>query len=50
MSDDSDDEITLSPYAMAALQEFITEKKQQEIKEASGTEFEEDWQLSQFWV
>lgn len=48
---DSDDEVTLSPYALAALQDFLAEKQQKEEVEVSGgTEFEEDWQLSQFWV
>lgn len=62
---DSDDELTLSSQALAALQQFREEEKQQikkfELlydnsqkeydirKEVSIDAFQEDWQLSQFW-
>jgi hypothetical protein len=50
-NDQTDDEIALSSYALAALQEFLQEQ-QQKVTETTPTEmvFDEDWQLSQFWV
>jgi hypothetical protein len=47
---DSDDDLQLSSTTMAALQEFMTEQLQRNQQLAQGTDFEEDWQLSQFWV
>jgi hypothetical protein len=72
MSDD-DEQLSLSGGAMAALQEFYKEQKEQEIvfaklkalaeakfEDAADAQskpasvdmslFQEDWQLSQFWV
>uniref|UniRef100_A0A8D8X1R2 Protein-lysine N-methyltransferase n=1 Tax=Cacopsylla melanoneura TaxID=428564 RepID=A0A8D8X1R2_9HEMI len=57
-SHDSDDEVALSANTLKALNEFLTEKKEKEdmLKNVldnneSGKiiNFEEDWQLSQFW-
>jgi len=52
-----DEEVTLSPQTLAALQEFIKEKLQPHQEDASlpvmnsnsVDSFEENWQLSQFW-
>ncbi|KAH8375109.1 hypothetical protein KR093_011650 [Drosophila rubida] len=52
-----DDEVKLPADTLAILQEFLAERKQREHDEEqrvinqSGTDaqFEEDWQLSQFW-
>ena len=63
---DSDEEITLSAHALAALQEYKQEEQERaekfqklseiaekraadQKKEASIHDFQEDWQLSQFW-
>jgi hypothetical protein len=55
-----DDELHLSHHALLALQEFYKEQKEQEERfEALKKQveqqhtmdvFQEDWQLSQFWV
>lgn len=51
-----DDEICLSEHTLKALQEFMAEQQQkideeqQRVKEGKADIFEEDWQLSQFWV
>jgi len=53
--EDSDDEPQLSAYALAALNEFLNERKEQEAADAVATSdaglnhVSEDWQLSQFW-
>ncbi|XP_061387711.1 protein-lysine N-methyltransferase CG9154 [Musca vetustissima] len=52
-----DDDICLPADTMAILQQFLAEKAQREQEEmekvqqkaGKDTEFEEDWQLSQFW-
>jgi len=54
-----DDPVQLSAFALSALQEFVSEQldREQRRQEASAQqseagaepEFEEDWQLSQFW-
>ncbi len=46
----SDDEIVLSEHALNALKEFHSELKLKQQEQLSGSNFEEDWQLSQFWV
>lgn len=54
---ESDDEPTLCPTTIAALQEFLQEKEERDkllsyslrSDPISGVSFEEDWQLSQFW-
>mmetsp|Transcript_17453 Transcript_17453/g.24219 ORF Transcript_17453/g.24219 Transcript_17453/m.24219 type:complete len:223 (-) Transcript_17453:86-754(-) len=54
---DSDDDLQLSPEALAALQQFLAEKAQQLHEEETllktgaqePEKFEEDWNLSQFW-
>eukprot|EP00026_Physarum_polycephalum_P014100 Phypoly_transcript_14574.p1 GENE.Phypoly_transcript_14574~~Phypoly_transcript_14574.p1 ORF type:complete len:212 (+),score=48.73 Phypoly_transcript_14574:340-975(+) len=46
---DSDDDLQLSSTTMAALQEFMAEQLQRNQQLEQGTDFEEDWQLSQFW-
>lgn len=45
-------ESELSPETLAALQEFIIQKEKANApKEKDGVEeYDEDWQLSQFWV
>uniref|UniRef100_A0A8D8XYY7 Protein-lysine N-methyltransferase n=2 Tax=Cacopsylla melanoneura TaxID=428564 RepID=A0A8D8XYY7_9HEMI len=57
-SHDSDDEVALSANTLKALNEFLTEKKEKEdmlknVLDNNETgkiiNFEEDWQLSQFW-
>lgn len=47
---DSDDDLQLSASTMAALQEFMADQLQRKSEQEKGTNFEEDWQLSQFWV
>jgi hypothetical protein len=47
---DSDDDLQLSTYTIAALQEFMAKQLQKNNEQEHGTDFEEDWQLSQFWV
>jgi hypothetical protein len=47
---DSDDDLQLSSTTMAALQEFMAEQLQKQQQDEGTTGFEEDWQLSQFWV
>ncbi|XP_012542260.1 EEF1A lysine methyltransferase 1 [Monomorium pharaonis] len=57
MSDNDDDRPQLSSSTLAALEEFLKEKKEREnlLKRISeenqvpDTPFDEDWQLSQFW-
>ncbi|XP_038617728.1 EEF1A lysine methyltransferase 1 [Tachyglossus aculeatus] len=55
MTDSEDDDVPqLSAYALAALQEFYTERQQRQPgpdgdKKFSVGVIEEDWQLSQFW-
>ncbi|XP_013101301.2 protein-lysine N-methyltransferase CG9154 [Stomoxys calcitrans] len=52
-----DDEVTLPADTLAILQQFLVEKAQREQEEmekiekkaGKDAEFEEDWQLSQFW-
>jgi hypothetical protein len=59
-----DEDVALSPETLAALKEFLVEKEQREklesvlqqgeveemSTESTVEKFEEDWQLSQFWV
>lgn len=47
---DSDDDLQLSAATMAALQQFMAEQQERKTEQEKGTDFEEDWQLSQFWV
>eukprot|EP01098_Paradermamoeba_levis_P008093 TRINITY_DN3365_c0_g1_i1.p1 TRINITY_DN3365_c0_g1~~TRINITY_DN3365_c0_g1_i1.p1 ORF type:complete len:222 (-),score=55.16 TRINITY_DN3365_c0_g1_i1:207-872(-) len=51
--DSDDDDLVLSPHAMAALQDFYKEQKQVQQQEAlpqeSDIKFQENWKLSQFW-
>ncbi|EFA82444.1 hypothetical protein PPL_04869 [Heterostelium album PN500] len=48
---DSDDEISLRPDSLAALQEFLKEQqiRDQEETEKPSVDVSEDWNLSQFW-
>lgn len=45
---DSEEEVELSAATLAVLNEFMAQK--QLYQEPSESHFEEDWQLSQFWV
>lgn len=51
--DSDDDDCRLPADTLAVLQEFLKEKELREqaeqSREKTGTDFEEDWQLSQFW-
>ncbi|KAF7408135.1 EEF1A lysine methyltransferase 1 [Vespula maculifrons] len=54
---ESDDELSLCPTTISALQEFLEEKEKREkhltdvfqSNQLLDVSFEEDWQLSQFW-